>query len=133
MLDNKVRKVTRSIVAAVTAFVMCLFNCIMAFADVDTDAVVQAVQQGSADGGVFKDWVSKIKVVGSDAYTLVTTLCIIGFVLCVIGLGFSIFWSKEGNKRMENKGHIPYMLGGGVLVFGAGTVVQLISAFAKGI
>ena len=133
MLDNKVRKVTRSIIAGITAIGMCIFNCMLAFADVNTEDVVKAVQQGSEDGGVFKDWVAKIKVVGSDAYTLVTTLCIIGFVLCVIALGFSIFWSKEGNKRMENKGHIPYMLGGGVLVFGAGTVVQLISAFAKGI
>lgn len=105
----------------------------MVLCDVDVNGTVDVLQNGDSKGGIFAELISKVVTVGSDAYTLVTTCCVILLLLCVAVVGISFSATKSGAKREDNKSWVFWMAVGGIFVFGAGTIVELIAAIVQSI
>lgn len=127
------KKTGESLAGLGTAAGMMALNSVYALADVDTSSTVNTLKSGDSSGGVFSEFLSKATTVGSDAYTVVTTLCVICLLLCVAFVGISLAITKNSNKREDNKSWLMYAAIGGCIVFGAGTVVEIIAAVAHSI
>lgn len=94
------------------------------FAAADTKKVVKDVTDGQGNG-TFDELISKITAVGTDAYKLAITVCVIGLLLSLVAIGITLVATKNSTKREENKGWILWIAIGSAVVFGAGAVAEI--------
>lgn len=118
----------KNIIKGASGAVMSL-SCIGAaatqvFAAADTKQVVKDVTDGQGNG-TFDELISKITTVGSDAYKLFITVCVIGLLLSLVVIGITLVATKNSNKREENKGWIFWIAIGSAIVFGAGAITDI--------
>lgn len=98
--------------------------------EVNFDFLSEPIPEGE---DILGDVTEKAKNVGKSAVNFVQVLSVISLFISIMCLGISLFMFKNGQKRAENKEHIPYILLGGVLVFGALGFMGLIQSIAQGI
>ena len=88
------------------------------FAAANTKQVVKDVTDGQGNG-TFDELITKITAVGTDAYKLAITVCVIGLLLSLVAIGLTLVATKNSTKREENKAI------GSAVVFGAGAVAEI--------
>ena len=87
--------------------------------------------QGS--GGMFNDLEKTIKKEGSSLYLLILSGAVVVMIISAVLLGVKISTTKNSAKRDEAKSHLIYFVLGGILVFGAVTVLAMIAKIGSGL
>lgn len=126
-LNGKKKNTTliASIVAYATSMGGALLFALPTYAAADTSQIVKDVTDGQGNG-TFNDLIQKITAVGTDAYALATTICVIGLLLSLVIVGLTFVTTKNSAKRDEGKSWIFWVALGAAIVFGAGTIAELL-------
>lgn len=82
------------------------------------------------DNGAFSEITSAAKQTGFSFYNLLLVVGIIGVVCSLVVLGISFAFSKNANKKSENKSHLVDICIGALFIFGALTFIGLIKTIA---
>ena len=122
---KKRNTIIASIVAYATSLGGALLFALPTYAAADTTQIVKEVTEGQGNG-TFNDLIEKITAVGTDAYALATTICIIGLLLSLVVVGLTFVTSKNSAKRDEGKSWIFWVALGAAVVFGAGSIAELL-------
>ena len=101
--------------------VIGLSNSITAFAgDVSTDFL-----KDNADGGIFSGVTETVESAGASLYKLLMVVGVIGFVVSLIFAGLSLAFTRNSNKRGEEKSNLLWIFIGMIIVFGAMAIIGL--------
>ena len=96
--------------------------------DNDWDFITQEDPDNALNGVT-----EKAKSLSAGAYSLVRTLAIASIIIAIVLVGMAIAISKDRNRRTEHKDWLVYILGGGIIVFGAGGIIALIASIGGGL
>lgn len=103
-----------------------LSNTITAFAeDKDDDKSVTGFLDDTPTKDIFKDVTETVESAGASLYKLLMVVGVIGFVVSLIFAGLSLAFTRNSNKRGEEKSNLLWIFVGMVVVFGAMAIIGL--------
>lgn len=101
--------------------VVSLGNRVTAFAgDVSTDFL-----KDKAEGGIFSGVTETVESAGASLYRLLMVVGVIGFIVSLIFAGLSLAFTRNSNKRGEEKSNLLWIFIGMIIVFGAMAIIGL--------
>ena len=102
-----------------------LSNTITAFAGEETEGKVTDFLKDPYEKDIFKDVTDTVKSAGSSLYSLLMVVGVIGFVVSLIFAGLSLAFTRNSNKRGEEKSNLLWIFVGMIVVFGAMAIIGL--------
>lgn len=81
---------------------------------------------GGEGNGAFERLEKQVQETGNSAYRLFLAIGVVGLVLSIVLCGLSIVVSGGGNKRSEKLGWLLWIGIGGVVIFGAMSIVSVL-------
>ena len=105
-----------------------LSNTITAFAgdeDEEKKGKVTDFLEKPKSKDIFKDVTETVESAGASLYKLLMVVGVIGFVVSLIFAGLSLAFTRNSNKRGEEKSNLLWIFVGMVVVFGAMAIIGL--------
>lgn len=81
---------------------------------------------GGEGNGAFEKLEKQVQETGNSAYRLFLAIGVVGLVLSIVLCGLSIVVSGGGSKRSEKLGWLLWIGIGGVVIFGAMSIVSVL-------
>ena len=88
---------------------------------------------GGEGNGAFDKLEKQVQETGNSAYRLFLAIGVVGLVLSIVICGLSIVVSGGGNKRSEKLGWLLWIGIGGVVIFGAMSIVSVLQSIGGNI
>ena len=88
---------------------------------------------GGEGNGAFESLEKQVQETGNSAYRLFLAIGVVGLVLSIVICGLSIVVSGGGNKRSEKLGWLLWIGIGGVVIFGAMSIVSVLQSIGGNI
>ena len=88
---------------------------------------------GEEGNGAFEKLEEQVKDTGNSAYRLFLAIGVVGLVLSIVICGLSIVVSGGGSKRSEKIGWLLWIGVGGIVIFGAMSLVSVLQSIGGNI
>lgn len=88
---------------------------------------------GEEGNGAFSKLEEQVKDTGNSAYRLFLAIGVVGLVLSIVICGLSIVVSGGGSKRSEKIGWLLWIGVGGIVIFGAMSLVSVLQSIGGNI
>lgn len=88
---------------------------------------------GGKGNGAFDKLEKQVQETGNSAYRLFLAIGVVGLVLSIVVCGLSIVTSGGGSKRSEKLGWLLWIGIGGVVIFGAMSIVSVLQSIGGNI
>ena len=88
---------------------------------------------GEEGNGAFSRLEEQVKDTGNSAYRLFLAIGAVGLVLSIVICGLSIVVSGGGNRRSEKIGWLLWIGVGGIVIFGAMSIVSILQSIGGNI
>lgn len=88
---------------------------------------------GGAGNDTFDELTTTVKETGNSMYKLVMAVGVVGVLLSVIICGLLIAVGTNANKRSEHIGHLVMIMVGGILIFGAVSIIGMLQTIGGNI
>jgi hypothetical protein len=88
---------------------------------------------GEEGNGAFEKLEEQVKDTGNSAYRLFLAIGVVGLVLSIVICGLSIVVSGGGSKRSEKIGWLLWIGLGGIVIFGAMSLVSVLQSIGGNI
>lgn len=88
---------------------------------------------GQDGNDTFDELTTTVKDTGNSMYKLVMAVGVVGVLLSVIICGLLIAVGTNANKRSEHIGHLVMIMVGGILIFGAVSIIGMLQTIGGNI
>ena len=88
---------------------------------------------GGEGNGAFSKLEQQVKETGNSAYRLFLAIGVVGLVLSIVICGLSIVVAGGGSKRSEKLGWLLWIGIGGIVIFGAMSIVSVLQSIGGNI
>lgn len=88
---------------------------------------------GGEGNGAFSKLEEQVKETGNSAYRLFLAIGVVGLVLSIVICGLSIVVAGGGSKRSEKLGWLLWIGIGGIVIFGAMSIVSVLQGIGTNI